>query len=58
VASSLTVFFHETFRSYDINTVKCQSLFLFDLPRTITEKRIKRFKDGLVSVTTLKFMSV
>ena len=36
------------FKTSDINIVKtCQSLFSFDLPSVITEKRAIKFKDGL-----------
>ena len=36
------------FKTSDINTVKtCQSLFSFDLPSVIIEKRAKKSKDGL-----------
>ena len=36
------------FKTYDINTVKTrQSLFSFDLPSVIIEKRANNFKDGL-----------
>jgi len=35
-------------KTYDINTVKTrQSLFSFDLPSVIIEKRANNFKDGL-----------
>jgi len=36
------------FKTSDINFVKTrQSLFSFDLPGVIIEKRAKKFKDGL-----------
>jgi len=36
------------FKTSDINIVKtCQSLFSFDLPSVIIEKRAIKFKDGL-----------
>jgi len=35
-------------KTCDINIVKiCQSLFFFDLPSVIIEKRAKKIKDGL-----------
>jgi len=36
------------FKTCDINIAKtCQSLFSFDLPSVIIEKRARKFKDGL-----------
>ena len=36
------------FKTSDSNIVKtCQSLFSFDLPSVIIEKRVMKFKDGL-----------
>ena len=36
------------FKTSDINIVKtCQSLFSFDLPSVVIEKRAIKFKDGL-----------
>jgi len=36
------------FKTNDINIVKtCQSLFSFDLPSVVIEKRAIKFKDGL-----------
>jgi len=41
-------FFMKLFKTSDINVVKTrQSLFSFDLPSVIIEKRAKKFKDGL-----------
>jgi len=35
-------------KTCDVNIVKiCQSLFFFDLPSVIIEKRAKKIKDGL-----------
>ena len=40
--------FIKLFETCDINIVKtCQSLFSFYLPGVITEKRAKKFEDGL-----------
>jgi len=41
-------FFMKLFKTSDINVVKTrQSLFSFDLPSVIIEKRAKKFNDGL-----------
>jgi len=41
-------FFMKLFKTTDINIVKtCQSLFSFDLPSMIIEKRAIKFKDGV-----------
>jgi len=44
----INTFFMKLFKTSDINIVKtCQSLFSFDLPSVIIEKRVMKFKDGL-----------
>ena len=41
-------FLMKLFKTNDINIVKtCQSLFSFDLPSVVIEKRAIKFKDGL-----------
>jgi len=44
----INTFFMKRFKTSDSNIVKtCQSLFSFDLPSVIIEKRVMKFKDGL-----------
>jgi len=45
-------FFKKLFRTTNIDIVKtCQSQFLFDLPSTVVEKRVKTFKESLAKST-------